>query len=46
MEETIAQVCDVEVEGRSVLEVLLWDRDAKAPLLEQVDRNDLVAVAV
>ena len=46
MEETVSQVCTVEVEGRSALEVLLRDRDAKAPLLPQIDHNDLVAVAV
>ena len=46
MEETISHACNVEVEGRSVLEVLLRDKTAKAPLLQHVDRNDLVAVAV
>ena len=46
MEDIITQVCTVEIEGRSALEALLRDRDAKATLLAQVDRNDLVAIAV
>ena len=46
MEETISQVGNVEVEGRSTLEALLRDKTAKAPRIEMVERNDLVAVAV
>ena len=46
MSETISQVCNFEKEGSNVLETLLRDRSAKAPLLPDVDRNDIVATVV
>jgi hypothetical protein len=46
MGELIAQVCNFESEGGSALEVLLRNRSVKAPLLPDVDRNDLIATAV
>jgi ribonuclease HI len=46
MHGTIAQVCSFEANGGSILETSLRDTTAKAPLLSEVDRNDLVATAI
>jgi hypothetical protein len=46
MEELISHVCSREANGSSILEALLRDKSAAAPLLPEVDRNDLLAVAV
>jgi hypothetical protein len=46
MEELISHVCSREADGSSVLEALLRDKSAAAPLLLEVDRNDLLVVAV
>jgi hypothetical protein len=36
----------VELEGNSALETLFRDKQAKAPLLPEVDRNDLIATVL
>ena len=46
MGDAISQVCTFEREGGPILETLMRDRSAKAPLLPSVDRNDLVATAI
>ena len=44
--DLISRVCTLEREGGPILETLLRDRMAKAPLLPEVDMNDLIASAV
>jgi hypothetical protein len=39
-------VCDRETDGGAALEALLRDKRAKAPLIPELDRNDLIAMAV
>jgi hypothetical protein len=39
-------VCEREIDGGVVLEALLRDKRAKAPLITELDRNDLIAMAV
>ena len=46
MDELITTVCSLEMVGGSVLESLLRDKHAKALLLLEVDRNDLIATAI
>jgi ribonuclease HI len=46
MGDYISHICERDREGSSVLEVLLRDRKTKAPLLNEIDRNDVVAVAI
>jgi hypothetical protein len=46
MGNIVSQVCSLELEGNLALETLFRDKQAKAPLLPEVDRNDLIATAV
>ena len=46
MGETVSHICSIEREGNSILETLFRDGLAKAPLMPEVDRNDIVATAV
>jgi hypothetical protein len=39
-------VCERETDGGAALEALLRDKRAKAPLIPELDRNDLIAMAV
>ena len=42
MDGPISHVCAYELDGGAALEALLRDTSAKAPLLEEVNRNDLI----
>jgi hypothetical protein len=44
--ELISHVGSFELNGGTMLEALLRDKQASAPFLPEVDRNDLIAVAV
>jgi hypothetical protein len=46
LDDFVSHVCYLDQEGGSVLEALLRDKSAKAPLISEVDRNDLVATAI
>jgi hypothetical protein len=46
LEDLISHVCERENKGASVLEAPLRDRRVKAPLILELDRNDLIATAV
>jgi hypothetical protein len=46
LETLLLHICEREDQGSSVLEGFLRDRAVKAPLLPDVDRNDLVATVV
>jgi ribonuclease HI len=46
MSELISHVTSVETNGGAVLEALLRDKLAAAPMTPEVERNDLIAVAV
>jgi hypothetical protein len=46
LEDLISHVCEREIDGGTVLEALLRDKRAKAPLIPELDKNDLIAVAV
>jgi hypothetical protein len=46
MGDLISHVCAVENNGGAVLEALLRDKQASAPLTSELLRNDLLAVAV
>jgi hypothetical protein len=46
MEEFISHVCNRDMDSDSILEALLRGRSTIAPLLMDVNRNDLLAVAV
>jgi ribonuclease HI len=46
MGDLIAHVCAVENNGGAVLEALLRDKQANAPLTSELLRNDLIVVAV
>jgi hypothetical protein len=46
LDDLVLHVCEREDQGSSVLESLLRDRSAKAPLLDDTDGNDLIAILV
>jgi hypothetical protein len=46
LDDLISHVCERETDGGDVLEALLRDKRAKAPLIPELDRNDLIAMAV
>jgi hypothetical protein len=46
MGSIVSQVCSLELEGNSALQTLSHDKQAKAPLLPEVGKNDLIATAV
>jgi hypothetical protein len=46
MTEAIDLACFGDREGASVLSTLLLDKDAKAPLLNEVKRNDHITSAI
>jgi hypothetical protein len=46
MKELMSHVSSAETNGGAVLEALLRDKLVAAPMTPEVDRNDLIAVAV